>query len=252
MPGETLREEPQAHARRRVPHARIAKRGGGRSARGLAASRAVGNARGCEPRRLAHDRRRARVPRPAARAKSQARGGPTARAPSLSESASMVRIRSRSVRSPTPSASRYLSSSKSLRPPSALRSSCTICSASPSKRSRPSWGDRLATRFSDFLCRYSTGSSRRVTRFSKELDPRTRTMLTEVELDNKDARFYPGTFVRAAIVFGDRPAVLAPPTRSSSMRANRKLPYSATAKRTTCRSILPPPTARTCDFGRGA
>src|SRR5262249_42143836 len=35
----------------------------------------------------------------------------------------------------------------------------------------------------------------KISRFEKELDPRTRTMLTEVELDNREAELYPGTFV---------------------------------------------------------
>jgi membrane fusion protein (multidrug efflux system) len=50
----------------------------------------------------------------------------------------------------------------------------------------------------------------KVARFSKELDPRTRTMLTEIELDNRDARLYPGAFVRAALTIADRPAILVP------------------------------------------
>jgi RND family efflux transporter MFP subunit len=50
----------------------------------------------------------------------------------------------------------------------------------------------------------------RVARFSKELDPRTRTMLTEIELDNRDARLYPGAFVRAALTLADRPTVVVP------------------------------------------
>jgi RND family efflux transporter MFP subunit len=50
----------------------------------------------------------------------------------------------------------------------------------------------------------------KVARFAKELDLRTRTMLTEIELDNRDARLYPGAFVRAALTLVDRPAVVVP------------------------------------------
>src|SRR5262252_1266392 len=49
-----------------------------------------------------------------------------------------------------------------------------------------------------------------VARFAKELDPRTRTMLTEIELDNREARFYPGVFVRVSLTLGDVPSVLVP------------------------------------------
>jgi RND family efflux transporter MFP subunit len=50
----------------------------------------------------------------------------------------------------------------------------------------------------------------KIARFSKELDPRTRTMLTEIELDNKDGRLYPGAFVRATLTLADRPTVVVP------------------------------------------
>jgi RND family efflux transporter MFP subunit len=49
-----------------------------------------------------------------------------------------------------------------------------------------------------------------VARFAKELDPRTRTMLTEVELDNREARFYPGVFVRVSLTLADSPSVVVP------------------------------------------
>ncbi|HEY3594902.1 MAG TPA: efflux RND transporter periplasmic adaptor subunit [Polyangiaceae bacterium] len=50
----------------------------------------------------------------------------------------------------------------------------------------------------------------KVARFSKELDPRTRTMLTEIELDNRDAHLYPGAFVRVTLTLADRPTILVP------------------------------------------
>ena len=50
----------------------------------------------------------------------------------------------------------------------------------------------------------------KVTRFSESLDPRTRTMLTEVELDNADHAFYPGTFVRAKLVLSTPPSLVMP------------------------------------------
>jgi membrane fusion protein (multidrug efflux system) len=39
----------------------------------------------------------------------------------------------------------------------------------------------------------------RVARVSGELDPRTRTLLTEVDLDNADGRFVPGSFLRVTL-----------------------------------------------------
>jgi RND family efflux transporter MFP subunit len=50
----------------------------------------------------------------------------------------------------------------------------------------------------------------KVTRFSKELDPRTRTMLTEIELDNREGQLYPGAFVRVGLTLAGRPSVLLP------------------------------------------
>jgi hypothetical protein len=62
----------------------------------------------------------------------------------------------------------------------------------------------------------------KVARFSKELEPRTRTMLTEIELDNREARLYPGAFVRVSLTLADRPSILVPAGSSlgvmSSMR----------------------------------
>jgi RND family efflux transporter MFP subunit len=52
--------------------------------------------------------------------------------------------------------------------------------------------------------------SAKVTRFSRSLDPRTRTMLTEVELPNPKHVFYPGTFVRVRLVLATPPSLAMP------------------------------------------
>lgn len=44
-----------------------------------------------------------------------------------------------------------------------------------------------------------------VTRISRALDPRTRTMLSEIDVDNRDARLYPGEFVHVKLVLSGRP-----------------------------------------------
>lgn len=49
-----------------------------------------------------------------------------------------------------------------------------------------------------------------VTRLAKELDPRTRTMLTEVEIDNARPSFYPGSIVRVKLSLA-MPEALAVP-----------------------------------------
>jgi len=46
----------------------------------------------------------------------------------------------------------------------------------------------------------------KVTRISRALEPRTRTMLSEIDVDNPGHRLYPGTFVHVAL------GVNAPPT----------------------------------------
>jgi len=46
-----------------------------------------------------------------------------------------------------------------------------------------------------------------VTRFSRDLDPKTRTMLTEIEVDNKDAALYPGIFVRVKMTLATPPTL---------------------------------------------
>ena len=60
----------------------------------------------------------------------------------------------------------------------------------------------------------------KVTRFTHELDPRTRTMLTEIEMSNKEAQFYPGTTVRASLSM-HVPAALTVPADAISYRAGK-------------------------------
>jgi RND family efflux transporter MFP subunit len=50
----------------------------------------------------------------------------------------------------------------------------------------------------------------KISRFERELDPRTRTMLTEVELDNREAQLYPGTFVHVRLAIQEAPALQMP------------------------------------------
>jgi RND family efflux transporter MFP subunit len=49
-----------------------------------------------------------------------------------------------------------------------------------------------------------------ITRMAKELDPRTRTMLTEIEIDNTKTNFYPGSFVRVKLTLAASPALGVP------------------------------------------
>ena len=49
-----------------------------------------------------------------------------------------------------------------------------------------------------------------VTRISKELDPRTRTMLTEIEIDNAKTGFYPGSVVRVRFSLARPPGLAVP------------------------------------------
>jgi RND family efflux transporter MFP subunit len=49
-----------------------------------------------------------------------------------------------------------------------------------------------------------------VARFAKELDPRTRTMLTEIELDNRDAHLYPGAYMRVGLTLADIASIVVP------------------------------------------
>jgi RND family efflux transporter MFP subunit len=49
-----------------------------------------------------------------------------------------------------------------------------------------------------------------VARLAQSLDPRTRTMLTEVVLDNRDGTLYPGEFVHVELTLRSRPAALIP------------------------------------------
>lgn len=50
----------------------------------------------------------------------------------------------------------------------------------------------------------------RVARRSDELDPRTRMMLVEVDVDNKDARIVPGSFVTVTLSFATPPEIVVP------------------------------------------
>ncbi|MGZ3440895.1 MAG: efflux RND transporter periplasmic adaptor subunit [Polyangia bacterium] len=50
----------------------------------------------------------------------------------------------------------------------------------------------------------------RVTRRSDELDPRTRMMLVEVDLDNRDGRVVPGSFVTVTLTVATPPEILVP------------------------------------------
>jgi RND family efflux transporter MFP subunit len=49
-----------------------------------------------------------------------------------------------------------------------------------------------------------------VSRFSRSLDPRTRTMLTEIEVPNPNHEFYPGTFVRVRLTLATPPSLVVP------------------------------------------
>ncbi|HZS37236.1 MAG TPA: efflux RND transporter periplasmic adaptor subunit [Polyangia bacterium] len=49
-----------------------------------------------------------------------------------------------------------------------------------------------------------------VTRLASELDPKTRTMLVEIDLDNRDGRIVPGSFVLVALVIATPPSVEVP------------------------------------------
>lgn len=50
----------------------------------------------------------------------------------------------------------------------------------------------------------------KIARFSHALDARTRTMVTEVELDNADHAFFPGAFVHAKLVLRTPPSLVMP------------------------------------------
>ncbi len=56
------------------------------------------------------------------------------------------------------------------------------------------------------------GNSQRgqVTRIARALDPRTRTMLTEIDLDNQQDWFYPGLFVRVTLELDAPPSLVIP------------------------------------------
>lgn len=66
-----------------------------------------------------------------------------------------------------------------------------------------------------------------VARFSHELDPRTRTMLVEIELDNKDGRIIPGSFVNVAFAIKAPPAVEVP---VEALVLRERKPFVATIK----------------------
>jgi RND family efflux transporter MFP subunit len=59
-----------------------------------------------------------------------------------------------------------------------------------------------------------------ITRMTKQLDPRTRTMLTEIELDNSAGTFYPGTFVRVSLSL-TTPAALSVPADALTFRGGK-------------------------------
>jgi membrane fusion protein (multidrug efflux system) len=59
-----------------------------------------------------------------------------------------------------------------------------------------------------------------VTRITRELDPRTRTMLTEVDVDNARGWAYPGLFVHASMTL-DTPAGLAVPADAVFLRGGQ-------------------------------
>jgi RND family efflux transporter MFP subunit len=50
----------------------------------------------------------------------------------------------------------------------------------------------------------------KVTRISRALDPRTRTMLCEIDVDNPGHRLYPGIFVHVALTLEANPTPLVP------------------------------------------
>jgi RND family efflux transporter MFP subunit len=50
----------------------------------------------------------------------------------------------------------------------------------------------------------------KITRTAHALDPRTRTMWVEVELDNKERLFYPGLFVHVALTLAAAPGLIVP------------------------------------------
>jgi len=60
----------------------------------------------------------------------------------------------------------------------------------------------------------------RVARRSQALDPRTRTMLVEVDLDNRDGRIVPGSFVSVALEIAG-PALVQVPAEALVLRGNR-------------------------------
>ncbi|HEX4340887.1 MAG TPA: efflux RND transporter periplasmic adaptor subunit [Polyangiaceae bacterium] len=49
-----------------------------------------------------------------------------------------------------------------------------------------------------------------ITRFSKDLDPKTRTMLTEIDIDNKAAGLLPGIFVHVKFAIAQPPSLIVP------------------------------------------
>ncbi|MGZ3460641.1 MAG: efflux RND transporter periplasmic adaptor subunit, partial [Archangium sp.] len=55
-----------------------------------------------------------------------------------------------------------------------------------------------------------TSIQAKVTRMSHSLDARTRTMLCEVDIDNRELRLYPGSFVHATLHLQARPWPLVP------------------------------------------
>ena len=144
--GGAIRGQPDPSAGGGLPDARLAERGRRRRAGSLAPAQPLRHERRREPRRLADDGRRARLPRHAALAQVAARGAAgRARSPSRS-SASRGSTPSTKRCWPTRSASRCSWCSKRWLPPSGSRSCCTTCSTCPSTRSRRSSGARRPRR----------------------------------------------------------------------------------------------------------
>ncbi len=134
-----VRAAPRAPAGRRVPDARLDRRGRGRGAGGVAAAQPLRRRRGRQPRRLADDRRRADL-LDMLRARRRAHEdyvGSWLPEPVVTRD---ERRRPRAARRcwPTRSGSRCWSCSRRSRPRSGSRSCCTTCSASRSTRSRRS------------------------------------------------------------------------------------------------------------------
>jgi multidrug efflux pump subunit AcrA (membrane-fusion protein) len=63
-----------------------------------------------------------------------------------------------------------------------------------------------------------------ITRITAELAPRTRTMLTEIDVDNQDGAILPGSFVQVALQT-KRPSLIEIPAEALALRGER--PFAA-------------------------